>query len=196
MYVVFTPTHLDTLCKLKEIAAKHNCTVSFGFSSTGDDDGFTTNILKANDVAPEIIEMLEALYENNDLNDCKLSHDQIYFKLSEKTPTATHNHTLEYNEDYMHFSIKDYNCLIHDYINKKYDNENQLDMFEDFAKDISANNDDIYPFFSFDYCPTIINGFGLGHVEDERVYRQGMALKYFADLVCDYLNEPHIEATY
>ena len=193
MNVYLSSTHLDTLCKLKEIAAKHNCVISCGFQ-TDSDDCFNADILKANDISPEIIKTLETMYENNDLDDCKRNFEQTYFALHEKaSDDVTHTHTMYYNEEFLGFCIKDYTSLIYSYVDN---DENQIDALEDFAQEMSANNDSVCPFFNFNYCPTIINGFGLGHVEDERVYRQGMALKYFADLVCDYLKEPRIIATY
>ena len=196
MNVYLSSTHIDTLCKLKEIAAKHNCTISCGFLADSDSDDYfdSTSILEANDVSPEIIKILKTMYENNDLNDYKRNYRQTYFKLCEKeSDDVTHSHTLYYNEESLEFYIKDYTSLIYSYVDN---DENQVDALEDFALETSINNDSICPFFSFDNCPTIIEGFGLGHVEDERVYRQGMALKYFADLVCDYLKEPRIVATY
>jgi len=49
----------------------------------------------------------------------------------------------------------------------------------------------------FSDSPTIINGFGNEtKVVDYRVYREGMALKFFGDLVCDYLEEPRIVESY
>lgn len=193
MNVYLSSTHIDTLCKLKEIAAKHNCVISCGFQ-TDSDDCFDTNIFEANDVAPEIVKTLETMYENNDFNDYKRNCEQTYFTLYEKVSgDIAQAHTMYYNEESLEFYIKDYISLVCSYVDN---NENQINAFEDFAQEMSVNNDSTCPFFNFSYCPTIIDGFGLEHVEDERVYRQGMALKYFADLVCDYLKEPRIVATY
>lgn len=45
--------------------------------------------------------------------------------------------------------------------------------------------------------PTHIRGFGNKEViTDGRVYREGMALHYFTELVCQYLNEPMFNNTY
>ena len=45
--------------------------------------------------------------------------------------------------------------------------------------------------------PTIIHGFGNEkRIEDFRCYRSGMAVKFFGDLVCDYLGEPRVNRVY
>lgn len=50
---------------------------------------------------------------------------------------------------------------------------------------------------NFSSDATYIYGFGNKEpVKNHLVYRNGMALKYFGDYVCDYLGEPRIERTY
>ena len=71
------------------------------------------------------------------------------------------------------------------------------DKFSEFLfEDCTENYCDNF-YASFNNAPTIIRGFGNENkIVDGRVYRSGMAVKYFGDLVCDYFGEPRIERTY
>ena len=50
-------------------------------------------------------------------------------------------------------------------------------------------------YWSYETTDTVVRGFD-GVSTYINVYREGMALKFFGDLVCDYLGEPRIIRTY
>lgn len=187
MNIFFSTAHLQTLKELQEMAEKHNCTIKFGFNnSSGKEIDF--NILADCKVKKKIIDKLEQPFLHNfSIKNEFYEVSSIWFELYDKNK-KTYN-SLAYVEMYQFFDIeKDYDF--------DWEKEQLLDEFISESGEESELFDNNYH-FRFRAAPTIINGFGYKNVHrDSRVYREGMALKFFSDLVCKYLKEPYIERVY
>jgi len=183
MNIDFTSTHLETLCDLKAIAEKHNCRISFGVDSFHE-YSFDEDILKQIGFTDEDIKFIE---NNTEIDTQDSTHNRVWFELVEKDTGKVNS--LIYSEGSTLLIInKD------DYIYRDEDiSEELMNKLEEHDQCWDYDSYSI----SESYNPTIIYGFGnKGRVEDYRVYRSGMALKFFGDLVCDYLGEPRIDRVY
>lgn len=186
MNIEFYSNHMESLSDLMKIAEKHNCTITFGFMSHSDGD-IDEDVLKKNGFTTEL---LEELNDKMKVNDSGSTFDKVWFQLYEKD-TETY-HTMTYIESSASVIVEKL-----DEYEFRYDDEEPSDDLiakleeHDHLLDYGAYTINVH------YNPTIINGFGNEkRVEDFRVYRSGMALKFFGDLVCDYLNEPRIKRVY
>jgi len=182
MNVVFGTAHLQTLKDLQELAEKHNCEIHFGFDGNSSTD-FDCELLSKNNIEDKVIKILES-QTGLGISDVCCSNDKIWFELLDKN-TGKYS-TLSYCENYMYFTFTD-----------EYLDEEERDVVEDFIyEELNEYYGSKY-YGKFSYCPTVIYGFGNKEkIEDFRVYRSGMALKFFGDLVCKYLKEPNIERVY
>lgn len=186
MNIFFGTSHLETLVDLKKVAEKHNCKLNFGFDSTANSD-FDTNLLKSTNVNQEVIDFLE---ENSfAMKDINYSCDKAWFELCENTEDDyCKYHTMAYINENLAF-VLDKNSFAWSLTKET---EDVRELVQDFLDNTEYDN-----FYSFSDSPTIITGFGNKEkVTDYRVYRSGMALNYFADLVCEYLGEEKINRTY
>ena len=182
MNIDFGQSHMETLSDLMKLAEKHNCRITFGFASSPEQE-IDEDILKKNGFKDEHIEEMK---EKMTIDDAVSSFDKLWFELYDKN-NKTHN-TMVFIESSTYFVLpRDDYYLIHGI---SYDLENLLDEHDEFCRS------DEYVIHE-SYNPTVIHGFGNeGKIEDFRVYRSGMALKFFGDLVCDYLKEPRITRSY
>ena len=177
MDVKFYENHLKTIADLQKIAEKHNMSIHFGFNSY-DTDEFNVELLKACSVDEKVIQDLDRF--NVTLNRVQYSSSKLWFELYDKEKGKYH--TMSYIEESEYFEIENYDgdCVSDEFVDF-YENQEYEDM----------------GFYSFHYAPTVIYGFGNDdRVIDFRCYRPGMALKYFGDLVCDYLGEERICRVY
>lgn len=183
MNIDFGLSHMETLADLMKIAEKHNCKITFGFATSPERE-INEDILKRNGFADELIEEIK---DKMTINDAVSSFDKVWFELYDQN-NKTHS-SLTYIESGTYFVLpKDNYYLFSEGISEEL--ENLLMEHDEFYRA------DEYVIHEC-YNPTIINGFGNeGKIEDFRVYRSGMALKFFGDLVCDYLKEPRIERCY
>ena len=183
MFVTFNEAHMRTFAKLQEIALKHNCTIRFGANDFGTQEEIDYDILKANELPDEIFNDLKAQDDSYGINNAKNHAESLWFELYDKKVGKLNQ--LVYIESSTSFILKGGDDLM---IENAYEHEA-------FCNWINGNEYD--GFFEFHDNPTRILGFGKsGWREDYRVYRSGMALKFFADLVCEYLHEPEITETY
>ena len=191
MIAEFYSAHLDTLCELKALAEKHGCKISFGTR-----DNYSTEELDANDlfavgVPNKIIDKLTRSYEHNlTVENIKVSCDELWFQLYDPNNENRKYHTMTYQQISVYFEVEpDYN--FDSYIKE---NEKFIEWCEE--NQVDWNDDDKF-IFNLTTSLTIINGFGYKkEKKDYRVYRPGMALHYFTELVCKYSKEPIIERTY
>ena len=182
MNINFATPHMETLSDLMKLAEKHNCKITFGFASSPEQE-IDEDILKKNGFTEELIEEMK---EKMTIEDAVSSFDKLWFELYDKN-NKTHN-SLVYIESGTHFTLPKYNYYQIHGVSEEL--ENLLDEHDEFYR---ADEYVIHECHN----PTIIHGFGNKEkIEDFRVYRSGMALKFFGDLVCDYLKEPRIDRCY
>ena len=189
MNINFTSAHLETLCELKVIAEKHDCKIDFGVQTVNYDE-----------VHDELdLEMLmhfgftysDIMYINDHMriNYHSESTEAVWFELRESKGDKTNIHQMYYGVNTINLSIDRNNLGLY----SQPDNESVLEKLDEH----SLNYDNYDYVISESYDKTLICGFGNDKdIEDNRVYRFDIALKYFADLVCDYLGEPRIERVY
>lgn len=185
MNLDFGSAHLRTLNKLNAIAEKHNCLITFGTRNSYGVD-LDDAILKLCKVDKRLINKLNNPYDHHiSIKDCTTNESVVWFELYD-LGKGKHN-TMSYGEYTCGFEIeKDFD----------YDDENEkfLDRFIEESR-VDWDEDNIQ--MRFHACPTIIHGFKYKSKHlDYRVYRPDMALKYFGDLVCEYLKEPYIKEVY
>lgn len=180
MDIHFNSEHLATLKDLQEIALKHNCVINFGIrSSTHTDFDDCSDLIQSN--VPK--KVLKAIEDGNvDLREVNGTCSTLWFELYDKE-TKKYN-TLSYTEDTVSFVAEDMYSVY----------DEKPEVVEEWLSSGGYEDSDYY---YYTHCPTIIHGFGYkSEHKDFRVYRSGMALKFFSDLVCKYLKEPMIERTY
>lgn len=177
MNVYFGSNHLQTLCDLKALAEKHNCFIRFGV------DQENTTDVTLEDFEGSTKEIIEELQNKGSFSNGCYEVTNMWFELFDATNETYHilsycqgRESVEYTLDILEDLSYEANSFL----------ENNLVDWQSMADDnllISCSLDG-----------TKVSGFP----EQERpyVYREGMALKYFGDLVCDYLKEPRIKRVY
>ena len=179
MNISFYSAHMDTLCELKQMAEKHNCKIIFGFDASASED-IDEDILLECGFSEDMQEYLDQCF----LEDKLSKYSKVWFELYDAN-NNTHN-VLTYMNNYCSF------CLEVD----KYDCDEEFINFLENHYDVGECCSGQY-YCNFDNKPTIIDGFNNKEkIKDFRVYRPEMALKYFSDLVCEYLGEEKIMRTY
>ncbi len=188
MNVTFSSTHLETLSDLQRLAEKHNCKISFGCYS-GTDEQVNNEVLRENGASEEIIEKISNGWEYDiSINNIQTTNEQIWFQLYDPEGKKQYN-VMSYHESRTYFEVEfDYD----------FEEENNKDLVEWLKEHkVDWNYDKDKYIICLDSTPTVVNGFGYEEEhKDYRVYREGMALHYFAELVCKYLKEPVIKRTY
>lgn len=183
MNIYFSSTHLQTLCDLKALAEKHGCSITFGVDSSDDFIGYE----KFTDYSENIIEELRNrghFWTDTE----KGSTVSLWFELFDPNNEKRHYQNLTYFSGWQAVEYEPDDDI---------DDDNPLSKeAEEFLEDNAYEECDygrknlLYTSFA----DTEIRGFE-GH-EHPNVYREGMALKFFGDLVCDYLGEERIVRTY
>jgi hypothetical protein len=184
MNISFCGNHMDTLADLMRLAEKHNCCIRFGFDASSERE-IDKDILKKCGLTDALFQELE---EQMTISDYQSTFSKVWFELYDKTANTTN--ILTYIQSSTYFSVEKISELEFRY---EYPSNELVEWLEENDECWEAGNYIIHKA----YDPTIIRGFGNEkRVEDFRVYRSGMALKYFSDLVCDYLGEPRINRVY
>ena len=180
MDVDFYKSHIETLCELKELAYKHNCNIAFGTQSYHNTD---KSFYDFEEFFPE--DIIQDLEDNGSITEAAYNRDSIWFELYDRT-TAKY-HTMTYSEINLHMWYEPFSS---------HETDMKRDTLKWVEENISSYSDitENRWFFGDEYDETFINGFD--GLEKPNVYRSGMALKFFGDLVCDYLGEPRIERIY
>lgn len=192
MTAEFYSAHLDTLCELKALAEKHSCKLSFGTRNDFSAEELDSSDLKAVGTPNKIIDKLISPYEYNlTVEKVKVSCDELWFQLYDPNNENRKYHIMTYQQISVYFEVElDYN--FDSYIKE---NEKFIEWCEENRVDCDDYSDKFI--FNLTDSPTTISGFGYKKTKkDYRVYRPGMALHYFTELVCKYLKEPMIERTY
>ena len=186
MIVNFYSSHMATLKDLMEIAEKHNCKISISFEANAYREVHADD-LESCGIKADLAEYME---ENIMMEQPLTQRDQIKFILYEKDKDKYN--TMVYREYSIAF---DYDEIDEDELESQTKRDKEL---KERLINYLDNKDEIYNgFVAESDCPTIIYGFGNRKpIKDYRVYREGMALKYFGDLVCDYLGEERINRVY
>lgn len=183
MDVEFTGAHLQTLCELKALAKKHNCSIRFGvYNSSGfvsykNFIGYSENIIS---------ELRDQGYFYTDTEQGSLT--ALWFELVDPNNAKCHYHSLKYSEGWQSIEYE---------LNDDVDDDNPLSKeAEEFLEDNDYENSDDCEkrLLHVSFSETKIKGFD--KQEHPSVYREGMALKFFGDLVCDYLGEERIVRVY
>lgn len=177
----FTTAHVDTLSELNSIAKKHKCTIRL---YVGDSNSIETEDVI--DILKERYDLsspaAEELASNFEMQNPQSHLTSVCFELAEPADSGTKYHKLSYTEGYIC-------CELYESSSKHiYGISDELqNWFDNYWEDPDSGF--IHKSFSY----TKVTGFN-GATAD--VYREGMALKFFGDLVCDYLNEPRIVKVY
>lgn len=176
MNIFLSSVHINTLCKLKELAEKHNCRINFGVNHNSGTEIDWDLLEEKTNLTDEIREELNKVFC---FTNCYFDNTNYWFELYDKN-NMTYN-TLSFIEAQTSFTYDDC-CLIDHEETEKWIEENM--------------NDDYDHFFSCSNGETKINGFKGVKTDDVFVYREGMTLKFFGDLVCEYLDEERISEVY
>lgn len=199
MNTTFHDSHLDTLIKLKALVEKHGMKIRFG---TRDENQVEANVYLLDDfVDKEILETLSDNYYEITNGEVILTDETLWFELYEEMPGEKYPkyHSMTYTERNVSFKLEidwreQLEYISHykdDYSDEYYESFNKLIDF------ISENNYNDIDVVVFSKQTTTIRGFGNKEpITDGRVYREGMALHFFTELVCNYLKEPMINNTY
>lgn len=193
MKVDFYSSHMETLRDLQNLAEKHGCKIHFGFYSHNNEELDPDSLYKYK--VPKFVVnklFLEDIMDTElSITNIRSTFEEIWFELYDPNNEERHYHTMSYREYNDYFEVEpDYNF-------DKWDDKNQ--KFIDWCDEnqVDWNDEDDKWIFNLTTSPTVINGFQYKkeHIDD-RVYREGMALHYFTELVCKYLKEPMIKRTY
>lgn len=186
MNIEFYTSHVETLADLTKLAKKHNCRINFGVNTSHEEE-IDVDILKRHGFTDELFEELK---DKMTVTFASSSFDTVWFELADKA-TGTYS-TMTYTESGTYFTVEKLGEL-----DFRFDEDETSEELIAWLEDHDELWDtDMYTIHQH-HNPTVIYGFGNEErVEDFRVYRSGMALKYFSDLVCDYLKEPRIERVY
>ena len=186
MNIEFTSAHMETLMELKQLAEKHGCRITFGVDSwAGVDpefeefDGYTS-------------EIYEELNDKGIFSNGVIDMSKFWFEFYDPNNKERQYHYLEYSEGEQTITYELYAL-----------EELSLEELSEEAEEFIAANradwddngiiEDSVVLFKRLGGTTIKGFYGLEH---PNVYREGMALKFFGDLVCDYLGEKRIVRTY
>ena len=186
MNVEFYSSHVETLVDLIKIAQKHDSVITFGSSSTHDREIDEDILLKAGFSK----ENLDELKEKMTIKESASLFDRCWFQLYEKKKKQYH--TMVYIESETYLLVEKAGTAFYCDV--------ELEASEELLAKLEEHDELLdLSFYTIieRYNPTIITGFdNEKRVEDFRVYRSGMALKFFGDLVCDYFGEERIQRVY
>lgn len=184
MNIDFGSNHMQTLADLQALAEKHNCKITFGFYSNSDHE-LDDDVLEKHGFTEEMREELR----DSDLmliKDCTSTFEKVWFELLESNGKSN---TMAYIQSGTYFIAE----LEDSFYREKEASDELIAKLEERDEMYYTGQYTI----NLSHNPTIIYGFGNKEkVEDYRVYRSGMALHFFSNLVCDYLNEPRIKRVY
>lgn len=187
MYLsLYGPTHLQTLKELMEIAEKHNCYINIfvneHHSFAQDNSSACLEMLVDREYISD--EVANNLLECYSIDNPMVQHDSICFELVEQKENRNIFHTMTYHTWSVWFNIEKYSW------NPEAD---ELPETEEWVEENCSDYGD--GFYSAESAYTEVQGFP--NVETKvNVYREGIAIKNFGDLVCDYLGEPRIVRNY
>lgn len=174
--ITLSDAHVRTLAKLIAMAEKHNCCIRFGVNNNSSID-VNWNLFKKDTGLND--SDVDALQIDLGITSEHSTSQQYYYELCDKT-NNTYNILSLINEE-TYFTYDPLDCYDADF------SDNVLEWFEN-------NEYDGYYSASVEYQK--IRGFANIDTSFVNVYREGMLLKFFGDLVCDYLGEERIKECY
>ena len=183
MDVDFYNSHIETICELKALADKHSCKISFGVRH------YTEN--GATDIS-----FFDYIFDDksvmDDLDKCGYLDDEsflettvLWFELYDPSSEEYHYNVMSYIETNAY-------AKYHEYMSETLKGET-VEFIEENGLEWQSGSDDphIFSYVGYDTEVSVFVG-----QEHPNVYRPGMAVKFFSDLVCDYLKEDRIIRTY
>lgn len=178
----FYTEHIQTLADLQKLAEKHNCKIAFGFTSGAFDEDEKQDLL-------DILGCKGIVREEID-NEFSLSlkqgaYTKVYFELYDRTKD-TYN-VLTYYEHELLVSLENKSSFY-----PQYSDETEQ-WLEENKTDWSYDINDCYIFN--ETSKEEVRGFK-GVKKEWNIYRPGIMLAVFAQLVCDYLGEERIVRSY
>ena len=199
MTTSFYDSHLDTIVKLKALADKHGMKIRFGTTSSLKVD--TDLSLLDGHIATEILNELDEHYYDIIDGEIIKTDESMWFELYDPQPKEKCGkfHTMVYEDIDISFRVRDDWQNELDNIKLEYQGDEDDDAIENIDRLIRFIDDNCqeWQVVNFGSRPTKIYGFGNDkEIIDGRVYRDGMALHFFTELVCEYLKEPMIHNTY
>ena len=171
--------HISTLAKLHQIAEKHNCYIAMGVDDVHDNEECDMNsIAKRTDMSDEIKRELE--YSLDKTGEGQSGY-RYWFELIDKRSSQTKHNYIEYQDIDTWFS---------------YDPKD-IDELSEETQEWLEENDEYENGVIWQRCDSqSISGWEGVDTSEINVYREGMLLKFFGDLVCDYLGEERIVEVY
>lgn len=177
MNIAFAQPHVRTLRKLMDMADKRDCLIVFGFDSSSSGD-LDSKLIEEID-GKEFCEKLSGLYPE----EIQTVSSSVWFELIRRNAAGGFILSLKYQEKSTFFKL---------------DQEHLDELEEEGIKtdDLSGVCDWDQCYFIYEDKTTILRRESDEPIKDHTVYRPEMALKYFADAVCNYFHEPLIDETY
>lgn len=176
--------HINTLSKLHEIAKKYNCIINLEVR-TNQSNEIEDVVEWLCDYGKISEKVKNFIIENTEIQErCNCVVEQFILTLRDRrTGKDIHNyHTYTEINGFI-----DFDSIDHDL----YDGDDELEEFFEDAEDGNS-------WYEYDFNNNSYRGWeGLDTKSGNyHTYRNGMHIKFFGDLVCDYLGEEKIEEVY
>lgn len=185
----FYEAHIKTICDLQALAEKHNCKLAFGTRSDSFNDEIDESFLEEYLNCPE--DIAEEICEKCSFEDIRGDYTNSFFELYDKTKEKYN--TLTYFTISVAFKIICYDTI--------YTDDELSEKARDWLINNSMNGEWGYESSSCDFYMNIdttseeVSGFEY-IIKEGHIYRPGIMLAVFTQLVCDYLGEERIVRTY
>lgn len=178
----FYEAHIKTICDLQKLAEKHNCKLVFGTRNNSFDNEIDESFLEEYLNCPEDIakEICKKCYFEDIRGDYTNSFFELYDKTKDKYNTLTYFTLL------VAFKIG---------ISDDLSTRAEVWLLDNSKNDEYGYADDGEYFMYVDITKEDIQGFE-GIKKEGHIYRPGIMLAVFTQLVCDYLGEERIVRTY
>ena len=176
MNIMLNDNHVKTLYELKDIVDKYNCYIRFGLNNNSEFDYINWDLIKEQTNASD--EIIEELQEKLSIDSSNYECFTYWFELYDARNKTYH--LLSYIKENTYFNYT------------KYD----FDFYQEEPEKWIENNFEYDTFYSCSSVKQEIKGFKQIDTSFVNVYREGMLLKFFGDLVCDYLGVERIKRVY
>lgn len=184
MNVWFGENHIETLMELQSMAKRHGFTISMGFNSEAIEFDESTRIMFELDASKKVMDEIVDLCEVVPIGAMRSS---AWMSLD----NGSESHLLNYTE------VEGMLKVTHSSLSMPLSDaaEDWLEEHESaYEHEYDLGNDSY--FIPLSKKTTSAFGFGGRGKDVEDVYRPGIIVKVFSDLVCDFLHEKRIERVY
>ena len=188
MTIDFYTEHIKTICDLQALAEKHNCKLSFGTRAYAINTDDTDDLLVEDFNCTE--EIAEEIKSKCSFEITGGLETEIYFDLFEKDV----NKYGKYNV----LGLRQREGLLkitHDSFEEPLSLEALEWLRDNWKNGDWGLEDEDYFYLYINSSKTIVDGFE-GVKQEWSIYREGIMLAVFTQLVCDYLHEERIVRTY